>query len=91
TALARLNNTVQHLADRYPDLSEFIEETCEETLNVYHFPEQNRRRLHTTNSLERLNEEIRRRTRVVRIFPNRDSCLRLITSICIEKSEECYD
>ena len=88
TALARLNNTVQHLADRYPDLSEFIEETCEETLSVYHFPEQHRRRLRTTNSLERLNEEIRRRTRVVRIFPNRDSCLRLVTSICIEKSEE---
>jgi transposase-like protein len=88
TAIERLHYAVKRLADRYPDLSEFIEETCEETLSVYHFPFHHRRRLRTTNSLERLNEEIRRRTRVVRIFPNRASCLRLVASICMEKSEE---
>jgi transposase-like protein len=38
--------------------------------------------------VERLNEEIRRRTRVVRIFPNRESALRLITALCVEQSEE---
>lgn len=84
----RFEKAVNQLADRYPDLSEYIEETCEETLSVYHFPIHHRRRLRTTNSMERLNEEIRRRTRVVRIFPNRESCLRLVTSICMEKSEE---
>ncbi|MCH7820349.1 MAG: transposase, partial [Candidatus Marinimicrobia bacterium] len=42
----------------------------------------------TTNSLERLNQEIKRRTRVIRIFPNAESCLRLISALCIEQSEE---
>lgn len=88
TALERLHCMVEQLAERYPGLVEFIEDTCEETLSVYNFPGQHRTRLRTTNSLERLNEEIRRRTRVVRIFPNRDSCLRLVASICMEKSEE---
>jgi len=87
-AQERLDDAVTQLADRYPDLSEFIEETGEETLSVFHLPLHHRRRLRTTNSLERLNEEIRRRTRVVRIFPNRESCLRLAASICMEKSEE---
>ena len=88
TALDRLHYLVAQMSDRYPDLSEFIEDTCEETLSIYHVPVQHRIRLRTTNSLERLNEEIRRRTRVVRIFPNRASCLRLVASICLEKSEE---
>jgi len=88
TAQIRLQNIIEQLSDRYPDLIEFIEETFEDTLSVYHFPIGHRRRLRTTNSLERLNEEIRRRTRVVRIFPNRKSCLRLVASICMEKSEE---
>jgi putative transposase len=42
----------------------------------------------TTNSLERLNQEIKRRSRVVRIFPNRASCLRLVSALAIEQSEE---
>jgi putative transposase len=48
-----------------------------------------RRRMRTTNSLERLNQEIKRRTRVVRIFPtSRVSCLRLVTALAVEQSEE---
>ncbi len=65
-----------------------LEEEVEETLTCYHFPSSHRRRIRTTNSLERFNEEIRRRTRVIRIFPNEASCLRLICALCIEKSEE---
>lgn len=42
----------------------------------------------TTNGLERLNEAVKRRTRVVRIFPNPETCLRLVTALCIEQSEE---
>ena len=42
----------------------------------------------TTNIFERLNQEIKRRTRVIRIFPNAESCLRLISALCIEQSEE---
>ena len=52
------------------------------------FPVSHRLRIRTTNSLERLNQEIKRRTRVVRIFPNRESCLRLVTALCMETSEE---
>ena len=52
------------------------------------FPEGHRRRIRTTNGLERLNQEIKRRTRVVRIFPNREACLRLVTALAVEQSEE---
>jgi transposase-like protein len=52
------------------------------------FPEGHRRRIRTTNGLERFNQEIKRRTRVVRIFPNTKSCLRLVTALAIEQSEE---
>jgi len=54
---------------------------------VYDFPAAHRRRLRTTNNIERLNQEIKRRTRVVRIFPNEASCLRLVTALCQEQSE----
>src|SRR5215208_848791 len=65
-----------------------IEEHIEECLTCLAFPESHRRRIRTINSLERLNQEIRRRTRVVRIFPNRESCLRLVTALAVEVSEE---
>jgi putative transposase len=65
-----------------------IEEHIEECLTCLAFPESHRRRIRTTNSLERLKQEIRRRTRVVRIFPNRESCLRLVTALAVEVSEE---
>ena len=60
----------------------------EECLTCLAFPEGHRRRIRTTNGLERLNQEIKRRTRVVRIFPNRGSCLRLVTALAVEQSEE---
>jgi transposase-like protein len=69
-------------------VSEHIEEHVEECLSCLAFPESHRRRIRTTNGLERLNQEIKRRTRVVRIFPNRESCLRLVTALAIEQSEE---
>jgi putative transposase len=65
-----------------------IEEHVEECLTCLAFPESHRRRIRTTNGLERLNQEIKRRTRVVRIFPNRESCLRLVTAVAMEQSEE---
>jgi putative transposase len=52
------------------------------------FPEGHWKRIRTTNGLERLNREIKRRTRVVRIFPNRQACLRLVTALAVEQSEE---
>ena len=80
------------LADRWceshPKVAEHIDEHIEECLSCLAFPESHRRRIRTTNGLERLNQEIRRRTRVVRIFPNKTSCLRLVTALAIEQSEE---
>jgi transposase-like protein len=80
------------LADRWreshPKVSEHIEEHVEECLSCLAFPESHRRRIRTTNGQERLNQEIKRRTRVVRIFPNRQACLRLVTALCVEQSEE---
>ena len=64
------------------------EEHIEECLACLAFPESHRRRIRTTNGLERLNQEIKCRTRVVRIFPNREACLRLVTALAIEHSEE---
>jgi putative transposase len=69
-------------------LAEHLEEHIEECLSCLAFPESHCRRIRTTNSLERLNQEIKRRTRVVRIFPNRESCLRLVTALAVEVSEE---
>ncbi len=69
-------------------VAEHLEEHIEECLSCLAFPESHRRRIRTTNSLERLNQEIKRRSRVVRIFPNERSCLRLVTALAVEQSEE---
>jgi putative transposase len=65
-----------------------LDEHIEECLACLSFPESHRRRIRTTNGLERLNQEIKRRTRVVRIFPNREACLRLVSALAVEQSEE---
>jgi putative transposase len=69
-------------------VAEHLEEHVEECLSCLAFPESHRRRIRTTNGLERLNQEIKRRRRVVKIFPNRESCLRLVTALAVEQSEE---
>ena len=72
----------------YEKVAEHLEEHIEECLTCLAFPESHQRRIRTTNGLERLNQEIKRRTRVVRIFPNPQACLRLVTALCVEQSEE---
>ena len=72
----------------YSKIAEHIEENIEDCLACLSFPESHRRRIRTTNGLERLNQEIKRRTQVVRIFPNREACLRLVTALAVEQSEE---
>ena len=69
-------------------VAEHVEERVEECLACLSFPESHRRRIRTTNGLERLNQEIRRRSRVVRIFPNTEACLRMVTALAVEFSEE---
>jgi putative transposase len=69
-------------------VAEHIEEHVEECLSCLAFPESHRRRIRTTNGQERLNQEIKRCTRVVRIFPNSQACLRLVSALAVEQSEE---
>lgn len=87
-ALDAAKGVVERWSATHPAVAQWIEEGIEDTLACYAFPEAHRRRIRTTNALERFNQELKRRTRVVRIFPNPAACLRLVSALCIEQSEE---
>jgi putative transposase len=72
---------------RYDRLTSWVEENIEETFTYYRLPRQHHKHMKSTNMLERLNEEIKRRTHVVRIFPNAESCLRLVRALAVEAHE----
>jgi len=72
---------------RYSKLCSWVEENIEETFTFYRLPQPHHKHLKSTNMLERLNEEIKRRTWVVRIFPNTESCLRLVRALAVEIHE----
>ncbi len=80
------------IADRWrgthPAVARSLEEEREACFACLAFPLAHQARIRTTNGLERLNQELKRRTRVIRIFPNREACLRLVTALCVEQSEE---
>jgi putative transposase len=78
---------LERWGQKYPKLCEWVEENIGETFTFYHLPLQHHKHMKSTNMLERLNEEIKRRTRVVRIFPNEASCLRLIRALAVETDE----
>ena len=71
-----------------PDLSTWMEANILEGLTVFELPSSHQRRLRTTNMLERLNQKIKRRTRVAPLFPNEASLLRLVSAILSETSED---
>lgn len=71
-----------------PKLVAWAETAIPEGLTVFDFPEKHRRRLRTTNAVERLNQAVKQRTRVARIFPNEASCLRLVTAVLMEISDD---
>jgi len=79
---------LQKWQGRYGKLCAWVEENIEETLSFYRLPPQHHKHMKSTNMLERLNEEIKRRTHVVRIFPNEASCLRLVRALVVEQHEE---
>jgi len=87
TARKLLNDVLEEYKEKAPKAMEVLEEGFEDATAVLELPEQYRRRLRTTNGLERLNEEIRRRERVIRIFPNRESAIRLIGALLMEIDE----
>lgn len=83
-----LKLAVKKYAKTAPQLAEWMEANVPEGLTVMQLPHSQRRRLRTSNMLERLNQEIKRRTRVATLFPNDASLLRLVSAVLIEISEE---
>ena len=88
TAMAQLREVVQMLRPRFPQAAELLEAAAEDLLAHLHFPHEHRRRLHSTNPLERLHKEIKRRTNVVGIFPNRASLVRMVSTLLQEQDDE---
>ena len=88
SAQNRLREAVDALAGTHPKVSEMLDLHGEEMLAVYTLPEHHRKRMRTTNMVERLNEEIRRRTRVIRVFPNETACVRIVSALAIENNDE---
>jgi len=82
-----LGGWLQRWAQRYPRLCAWVEENIEETFTFYRWPLAHHKHLKSTNMLERLNQELKRRTHVIRIFPNEASCLRLVRALAVETHE----
>jgi putative transposase len=84
----KLKALLDELEDKQPRLAHWLEESIEDTLAVFELPSPTeRKKLRTTNGLERQHSEIRRRTNVVRIFPNEESLIRLGSALAIERNE----
>lgn len=73
---------------KYPEAIKKLEEGLEDSLQFFNFEQIDSRKIASTNMIKRLNREIRRRTKVVGIFPSLDSYIRLVTSYLIEYSED---
>jgi len=84
----QLGRVVRKYQQSAPKLAAWIEENVPEGLTVFRLPSPHRRRLRTSNMVERLNREIKRRTRIATLFPNEESLLRLVSAVLMEQSEE---
>jgi putative transposase len=84
----RLKEIVAHYAKSTPKLSAWMEENLPQGLTVFALPLAHQKRLRTSNGLERVNQELKRRTRVARVFPNEASLLRLVSALLAETSDE---
>lgn len=88
SAMGQLKKVTGVLAERFPKAADLLADAAEDVLAHLHFPEEHRRRLHSTNPLERLHKEVKRRSEVVGIFPNRASLIRLVGTLLEEQDDE---
>jgi len=86
-AEALLKSMVSKYAKSAPELSRWLEQNLPEGFTVFSLPKEHRQRLRTSNAAERVNQELKRRTRVIRIFPNPPSLLRLVSALLVDISE----
>lgn len=83
-----LDLTIKRYEKTAPKLAGWMLENIPDGLTVFAYPKAHRRRIRTSNTVERLNQEIKKRTKVARLFPNEASCLRLVTAVVMEISDD---
>ena len=88
SAAAQWRLVADQLKPKAPKLAALMDEAQHDVLAYMSFPREHRQKLHSTNPLERLNGEIKRRTNVVGIFPNEDAITRLVSAILLEQNDE---
>ena len=88
TASQTLRHTADQLRGKWPKLSAFIDESETDVLAHMDFPTQHRSKIHSTNPIERVNKEVKRRADVVGIFPNEASIIRLVGAVLLELNDE---
>ncbi|WP_187648311.1 IS256 family transposase [Nitrosophilus labii] len=79
---------IEEFRKKFPEATQVLQNGLEDSLQFYHFPQIDKRRISSTNVLERINKEIRRRSKVVSVFPSRESYIRLITTYLMEYTED---
>jgi putative transposase len=87
-ALEMKRRVIERYQKRAPEFAKWLEENVDESLTVYQFPREHWKKIRTSNGMERVNREIKRRTRVAVLFPNKDSALRLVTGVIMEIHED---
>jgi putative transposase len=85
---AQLDEVASMLAGQFPDVAQMLEDAAEDVLAFTSFPAAHWRKIWSTNPLERVNGEVKRRTNVVGIFPNDAAVVRLVTAVCVETHDE---
>lgn len=87
-ALEMKRRATEKYAKRAPEFAKWLEKNVDEGLTVFQFPKEHWKKIRTSNGIERVNREIKRRTRVAVLFPNKESALRLVTGVIIEIHED---